>query len=160
MRRCARRVGLGLRDASRSASIPLAKYLPFQACTVCRETPYRIGTSPTGAPSNTSSTARYRCSINQSRSPEATPTAKASTPTIRIGAVTSMSRGQCVIPLRLHMTGRTLHSAAREVSLGPSARRTRRVGELPVSTCSSEWVVKGSRTRVGEAAAPGHHPCR
>jgi hypothetical protein len=49
---------LGRRDASRSASMPPARYLPFQACTVCRDTPYRTATSLMGDPSKTSSTAR------------------------------------------------------------------------------------------------------
>jgi hypothetical protein len=74
------RVGLvlGRRDASRHASNPPVKYLPFQACTACRDTPYRTDTSPTDQVSNTSNTARYRCSTNHSRSPESTVTVTAS----------------------------------------------------------------------------------
>ena len=63
----------------RSASIPPVMYLAFQAWTDCRDTPYRTATSLTGELSNTSSTARYRCSTNHSRSPDSPLTAAAST---------------------------------------------------------------------------------
>ena len=63
------RVGLvfGRRDASRSPSTPAASYLAFHEYTAWRDTPYRSATSLTREPPSTSSTARYRCSTNQSR---------------------------------------------------------------------------------------------
>jgi hypothetical protein len=55
------------RDASRSPSTPAASYLAFHQYTACRETPYRSATSLTREPPSISSTARCRCSANQSR---------------------------------------------------------------------------------------------